>query len=88
VGSFTFGKRDPKDKARRLARVLVSDMIMYNPKRHEQALANDTLKQDFEGEIAKSWKEYVEQVGEEMATQNPFWADALNDVLAKGQKIF
>ncbi|HSW31661.1 MAG TPA: zinc-ribbon domain-containing protein [Longimicrobiales bacterium] len=88
VGSFTFGKRDPKDKARRLARVLVSDMIMYNPKRHEQALANNTLKQDFEDEIAKSWKEYVEQVGQEMATQNPFWADALNDVLAKGQKIF
>ena len=56
--------------------------------RHEQALANGTLKQDFEDEIAKSWKEYVEQVGEEMATQNPFWADALNDVLARGQKIF
>jgi predicted Zn finger-like uncharacterized protein len=88
VGSFTFGKRDPTDKARRLARVLVSDMIMYNPKRHEQALANGTLKQDFEDEIAKSWKEYVEQVGEEMATGNTFWADALNDVLAKGQKIF
>lgn len=88
VGGFTFGKRDPKDKARRLARVLVSDMIMYNPQRHERALANGTLKQDFEDEIAKSWKEYVDQVGEEMATQNPFWADALNDVLAKGQKIF
>ncbi len=88
VGSFTFGRRDPTDKARRLARVLVSDMIMYNPKRHEQALANGTLKQDFEDEIAKSWKEYVEQVGEEMATANTFWADALNDVLAKGQKVF
>jgi hypothetical protein len=88
VGSFTFGKRDPKDKARRLARVLVSDMTMYNADRHQRALANGTLKQDFEDEIAKSWREYVEQVGEEMATQNPFWADALNDVLAKGQKIF
>ncbi|MDP2955098.1 MAG: zinc-ribbon domain-containing protein [Longimicrobiales bacterium] len=88
VGSFTFGKRDPKDKARRLARVLVSDMIMYNPDRHERALANGTLRQDFEDEIAKSWKEYVDQVGKEMATENPFWADALNDVLAKGEKIF
>ncbi len=88
VGAFTFGKRDPKDKARRLARVLVSDMIMYNPERHERALANGTLKQDFEDEIRKSWKEYVEQVGEEMAQGNPFWADALNDVLAKGEKMF
>jgi len=88
VSGFTFGKRDPSDKARRLARVLVSDMIMYNPERHERALAAGTLKQDFEEEIAKSWKEYVDQVGEQMATGNTFWADALNDVLAKGQKVF
>jgi len=88
VSGFTFGKRDPKDKARRLARVLVSDMIMYNPERHERALANGTLREDFEDEIAKSWKEYVEQVGEEMATENPFWTEALNDVLAKGEQVF
>lgn len=88
VGAFTFGRRDPIDKARRLARVLVSDMIMYNPQRHEQALANGTLKEDFEEEIRKSWKEYVEQVGEEMANEHDFWADALNDVLAKGERVF
>ena len=88
VGSFAFGKRDPKDKARRLARVLVSDMIMYNQDRHQRALAAGTLREDFEDEITKSWQEYVDQVGEEMATQNPFWTDALNDVLAKGEKIF
>jgi len=88
VGAFTLGKRDPKDKARRLARVLVSDMIMYNPERHERALANGTLKEDFEDEIRKSWKEYVEQVGEQMARENDYWTEALNDVLAKGQRVF
>ncbi len=88
IGAFTFGKRDPTDKARRLARVLVSDMIMYNPDRHDRALANGTLKRDFEDEIKKSWKEYVEQVGDEMANSNDFWTEALNDVLAKGQPIF
>ena len=88
VGGFSFGKRDPKDKARRLARVLVSDMISYNPERHERALASGSLKADFEEEIQKSWKEYVEQVGEEMASEHPFWVEALNDVLAKGERIF
>jgi hypothetical protein len=88
VGGFTFGKRDPDDKARRLARVLVSDMIMYNPERHEQALSGGTLKEDFEEEITKSWKEYVEQVGGEMAAGTTYWTDALNEVLAKGQPIF
>ena len=88
VSGFSFGKRDPKDRARRLARVLVSDMISYNPERHERALANGSLKADFEEEIEKSWKEFVEQVGEEMANENSFWTEALNDVLAKGEQIF
>lgn len=88
VGGFTFGQRDPKEKAQRLARVLVSDMIMYNPERHERALANGTLRDDFEEEIAKSWKEYVDQVGEDMAESTDFWTEALNDVLAKGENIF
>jgi predicted Zn finger-like uncharacterized protein len=90
VQGFTFGKRDPTDKAKRLARVLVSDMIMYNAERHQTALAQGTLVQDFEEEIEKSWKEFVEQVGEELANGagRQFWTDALNDILAKGQKVF
>ena len=90
VQGFTFGKRDPKDKAKRLARVLVSDMIMYNAERHQSALANDTLEEDFEEEIEKSWKEFVEQVGEELAEGEgrQYWTDALNDILAKGEKVF
>jgi len=88
VKAFSFGKRDPADKARRLARVLVSDMIMYNPERHQRALENDTLAADFEEEIKKSWKEYVEQVGEEMARETNYWTEALNDLLAKGERVF
>ena len=87
---FRFGKRDPTDKAKRLARVLVSDMIMYNAERHKTALQKGTLREDFDDEIQKSWKEFVEQVGPEIA-EGPgraFWSDALNDILAKGQKIF
>lgn len=90
VQGFTFGKRDPKDKAKRLARVLVSDMIMYNAERHQSALAQGTLQQDFEEEIEKSWKEFVDQVGEELAhgEGRQYWKDALNDILAKGDEVF
>jgi predicted Zn finger-like uncharacterized protein len=90
AAGFRFGKRDPTDKAKRLARVLVSDMIMYNADRHANALEAGTLKEDFEEEIEKSWKEFVEQVGEEIA-EGPgqqFWSDALNDILAKGEQLF
>ncbi len=87
---FAFGKRDPSDKAKRLARVLVSDMIMYNAERHQSALAGGTLVQDFEEEIDKSWKEFIDQVGEEMAGGDgrQYWTEALNDILAKGEQVF
>jgi predicted Zn finger-like uncharacterized protein len=87
---FKFGKRDPTDKAKRLARVLVSDMIMYNADRHVSALENGTLVEDFEEEIDKSWKEFVDQVGAEIADGpgRGFWTEALNDILAKGEHLF
>jgi len=88
IGAFTLGKRDPAERARRLARVLVSDMIMYNPERHQRALASGTLESDFEEEIAKSWKEYVEQVGRDVAESTDYWRAALNDVLAGGRPVF
>ncbi|MEJ2540066.1 MAG: zinc-ribbon domain-containing protein [Gemmatimonadota bacterium] len=86
--SFQFGRRDPHDKARRLARVLVSDMIAYNPERHARALENATLKEDFAEEMEKSWAEYVEQVGPELAESTDYWRDALNDILARGEPLF
>jgi predicted Zn finger-like uncharacterized protein len=85
---FQFGRRDPHEKARRLARVLVSDIITYNPERYLRALENDSLKQDFEEEIRKSWDEYVEQVGSELARETEYWTTALNDLLARGRDVF
>lgn len=83
-----FGKRDPKEKAQRLARVLVSDIILYNPDRHHSATESGRVKEEFEEEIQKSWNEYVEQVGEEVANTTTYFNDALNEILAKGEKIF
>jgi len=86
--AFTFGKRDPHEKAKRLARVLVSDMITYNPDRHTRAVEQGAIREDFEDEIAKSWQEYVDQVGGEIAESTDYWTQALNDVLAKGEQLF
>ena len=88
AAGFTFGRRDPHEKASRLARVLVSDIITYNPERHQQALDGGTLKEDFEDEIQKSLAEYVEQVGRELADSTDYFEKALNEILARGQQIF
>ncbi len=58
-----FLANDPNQKARRLARALVSDMVAYHPQKREEGLRDGTLKQLFREEIKKSYEEYVEQVG-------------------------
>lgn len=83
-----FGSSDPLAKARRLARALVSDMVTYHPERRENALAAGTLKHEFREEIKKSWEEYVEQVGRETAMKTPYFREALNEILARGQTVF
>ncbi len=83
-----FMSKDPKQKARRLARALISDMIVYQPEKRQQAIEEGSLKEMFGEEIKKSWDEYVQQVGEEIADSTPFFAEALNDILAGGQSVF
>jgi predicted Zn finger-like uncharacterized protein len=83
-----FGGQDPHAKAQRLARALVSDMIVYHPERHQRGLREGTLRQEFRDEIRKSWEEYVDQVGREMAHGTPYFRDALNRILARGQQVF
>lgn len=83
-----FGKRDPHERARRLARVLVSDILVYYPARFQESSSRGTVKEDFQDEVRKSWKEYVDQVGLELAESTPYFEEALNEVLGKGEKIF
>jgi predicted Zn finger-like uncharacterized protein len=83
-----FGPQDPDTRARRLARALVSDIKVYHPDRWAASAEAGTLRSDFRDEIMKSWEEYVEQVGEEMARQTPYFRDALNQILARGERVF
>ncbi len=84
----TPGARDPNVRAERLARALVSDIVAYHPERRDRSLADGTLRTEFRDEIMKSWDEYVAQVGSTVAKSTPFFRDALNKILAKGQNVF
>ncbi|HET9274926.1 MAG TPA: hypothetical protein VFN96_02520 [Gemmatimonadales bacterium] len=87
-GSNPFLSQDPDARARRLARALVSDIVVYHPAKRRDALRDGSLKLLFEEEIRKSWDEYVEQVGRELADSTPYFTDALNEILADGQPVF
>ncbi len=83
-----FLSQDPSLKARRLARALVSDMVVYHPAKRRDALKAGTVKESFKEEITKSWEEYVDQVGRELADSTPYFREALNEILGDGSPIF
>lgn len=83
-----FLANDPNQKAKRLARALVSDIVAYHPQLREQGLRDGTLRQLFRDEIKKSYEEYIEQVGKEFAESTAHFQDALNDILAGGRRMF
>ena len=75
-------------KARRLARALISDMVVYHPGKRQEGLRDGNLKELFEEEIKKSWEEYTDQVGKDVAESTTHFKDALNEILADGRQIF
>jgi predicted Zn finger-like uncharacterized protein len=83
-----FLSQDPALKARRLARALISDMVVYHPAKRQEGLRDGNLKELFDEEIKKSWEEYADQVGKDVAETTPYFKEALNEILAGGRQIF
>ena len=63
-------------------------MVVYHPAKRKDGLRDGNLKELFEDEIKKSWEEFTEQVGRELAESTPYFREALNDILAEGHQIF
>ena len=77
-----------EDRAKRLARVLVSDILYYNRERRDEALRDGTLMSALSEEIKKSWELYKEKVGPDAAQSTSYFKEALNEILADGQEVF
>ena len=76
------------ERARRLARVLASDIAIYNKDKRDRGIKDGNLVAVLGYEIKKSWEVYKERVTPEMANSTPYFRDALNEMLAEGKKIF
>jgi hypothetical protein len=87
-GVHFFGPQDPHQRARNLARALVSDIVAYYPDRIERSRAAGTLRDEFREEILKSWEEFVLQVGSDFARETDHFQTALNEILARGTQVF
>lgn len=86
--SIPVAESDEHQRARRLARALVSDLVVYHPERREAALTAGTLRVAFREEIADAQAAYVAAVGREMAERTSYFVEALNEFLARGRALF
>jgi predicted Zn finger-like uncharacterized protein len=80
--------RAKHERARRLARVLASDIAIYNKEKRDRGVQEGNLVAVLGYEIKKSWEIYKERVTPEMANSTPYFRDALNEIVAEGKKVF
>ena len=71
-----------------MARVFVSDILVYNKEKRDKGLANGDLMTVLGPEIKKAWEAYKEKVGSNFVESTDYFREALNEILANGEKVF
>ncbi len=77
-----------RERAKRLARVFVSDILVYNQEKRDRGLAGGDLMTVLGSEIKKAWEAYKEKIGSEVTESSEYFRTALNEILADGQQVF
>ena len=76
------------DEAKRLARTILSDILLYNQAKVKEGIEKDSLFQVLTEELAEGKKYYESMVDEEIRQGSNFFNEAVVDVLLKqGGKI-
>jgi hypothetical protein len=76
------------DEAKRLARTILSDILLYNQAKVKEGIEKDSLFDVLTEELAEGKKYYESMVDEEIRSSTNFFNEAVVDVLLKqGGKI-
>lgn len=76
--------KDLHDRARRLARLIVSDIIVYNQEKIAEGIRDDTLFDLLKEDIAVGRTYYVKNIDPALAERTNYFDQALVDLLVKG----
>jgi predicted Zn finger-like uncharacterized protein len=77
-----------RERSKRLARVFVSDILVYNKEKRDKGIVNGDLMTVLGPEIKKAWEAYKDKVGRDLVESTDYFREALNEILADGRKIF
>ncbi len=88
VGELSEEDKKWHERARRLAKALASDLVLYNQEKVEQGLREGTLVQLLGSEIRKSWEYYCQQIPKHIVESTDYFKEQLNKIVGKGKEIF
>jgi hypothetical protein len=71
------------DEAKRLARTIISDIVLYNQQKVKEGIEKDSLFEVLTDELAEGKKYYESMVEEDIRQSTNFFNEALVDVLLK-----
>ena len=77
--------RDPHERAKRLARLIVSDIIIYNQDKIVEGIKQDTLFDLLKEDIEVGRTYYEKNIDPAVAEQSNYFNHALVDILIKGR---
>ncbi len=69
------------DEAKRLARTIISDIVMYNQQKVKEGIEKDSLFEVLTDELAEGKKYYESMVVEDIRETSNFFNEALVDVM-------
>jgi hypothetical protein len=78
-------RKDPHERAKRLARLIVGDIVLYNRAKITEGIRNDTLFQVLEKELEEGRQYYQKHVDPAVTGQADYFNLAVVDILVKGR---
>lgn len=75
------GKQQAVEKARRLARIIVSDIALYNQERIEEGVATGRALEMFTAELEEGQRLFSARVAEDIASQEDFLLNAFREFI-------
>jgi hypothetical protein len=74
------------ERARRLARTILSDIYLYSPQKVEEAIRNGNFYATFASELKEGMKLYETRIPQEVRQKGDFFREAIEDFIETKKK--
>lgn len=78
-------QKDPHERAQRLARLIVGEIVLYHGEKIAEAIKNDRLFEDLARELGEARAYYEKNVDPSVRAETGYFDRAVVDILVKGQ---